>query len=127
MSIWGTAAQSLNWSSTSNSASGFWDDPTPKANVAPAKIATTPKQGPKQQVVKLPTQQQQQILLQQQQQQQLQQQLQQQQNNVKAAKSKNKKEEELVKKLFEQNTAKTDDFTQWCNKALSGLQVSVDS
>jgi hypothetical protein len=54
------------------------------------------------------------------------QQLQQQQNN-KVVKNKNKKEEELVKKLFEQNTAKTDDFTQWCNKALTGLQVSVDS
>lgn len=49
------------------------------------------------------------------------------QPNSKVAKSKNKKDEELVKKLFEQNTVKTDDFTQWCNKALTGLQVSVDS
>lgn len=56
-----------------------------------------------------------------------QQQPQQQQQNNKAAKSKSKKDEELVKKLFEQNTAKTDDFTQWCNKALTGLKVSVDS
>lgn len=51
----------------------------------------------------------------------------QQQQSNKASKSKNKREEELVKKLFEQNTAKMDDFTHWCNKALSGLQVSVDS
>jgi len=52
---------------------------------------------------------------------------QQQNNNNKASKSKNKREEELVKKLFEQNTAKTDEFTQWCNKALSSIQASVDS
>lgn len=56
-----------------------------------------------------------------------QQQQQSQQQNNKASKNKNKREEELVKKLFEQNTAKTDEFTQWCNKALSGIQASVDS
>lgn len=59
--------------------------------------------------------------------QQQQQQQQSQQQNNKASKSKNKREEELVKKLFEQNTAKIDEFTQWCTKALSGLQASVDS
>ena len=30
-------------------------------------------------------------------------------------------------KLFEQNVSRGDEFTQWCNKALSGLQSSVDS
>ncbi|XP_014474042.1 PREDICTED: PERQ amino acid-rich with GYF domain-containing protein CG11148 isoform X2 [Dinoponera quadriceps] len=109
--IWGTASQCLNWANSSTSsqawsnnsgATGFWDDPTP------VRSSTTTKQ-PVKQVVNTksaPSQQQQQ--------------------NNKASKSKNKREEELVKKLFEQNTAKTDEFTQWCNKALSGLQASVD-
>ncbi|XP_076236016.1 GIGYF family protein Gyf isoform X2 [Calliopsis andreniformis] len=114
--IWGTASQCLNWatSSTSNSSqawtsnsnsSGFWDDPSPIKSSAtikqPAKQVTATKASA------------------------VNQQQQQQQSN-KANKSKNKREEELVKKLFEQNTAKTDDFTQWCNKALSGFQVTVD-
>lgn len=113
--IWGTASQCLNWANSSSSnnnqpwsnnsgSSGFWDDPTP------IKSSTTAKQSIKQtSTAKAPTANQQQ------------------QQSNKANKSKNKREEELVKKLFEQNTAKTDDFTQWCNKALSGLQVSVDS
>ncbi|XP_043260032.1 GRB10-interacting GYF protein 2-like isoform X1 [Colletes gigas] len=112
--IWGTASQCLNWANSSTSSSGqawssnsgtsgFWDDPTP------IKSSTTTKQPVKlAATTKAPTTNQ----------------LQQQSN--KASKSKNKREEELVKKLFEQNTAKTDDFTQWCNKALSGLQVTVD-
>jgi PERQ amino acid-rich with GYF domain-containing protein len=33
----------------------------------------------------------------------------------------------LVMKLFEQNVPRGDEFTQWCSKALSGLQSSVDS
>ncbi|XP_076179792.1 GIGYF family protein Gyf isoform X2 [Ptiloglossa arizonensis] len=112
--IWGTASQCLSWANSSTSSggqawssnsgtSGFWDDPMPiKSSTTPkqpAKLAATAKTS----VVN-----------------------QQQQQSNKANKSKNKREEELVKKLFEQNTAKTDDFTQWCNKALSGLQVSVD-
>lgn len=113
--IWGTASQCLNWANSSNSinsqawsnnggTSGFWDDPTP------IKSSTTAKQSTKQTTVtKAPTVNQQP------------------QQSNKANKNKNKRDEELVKKLFEQNTAKTDDFTQWCNKALSGLQVSVDS
>ncbi|XP_017754978.1 PREDICTED: PERQ amino acid-rich with GYF domain-containing protein 2 isoform X2 [Eufriesea mexicana] len=112
--IWGTASQCLNWANSSNSinsqawsnnsgTSGFWDDPTP------IKSSTTAKQSTKQTTVtKAPTVNQQP------------------QQSNKANKNKNKRDEELVKKLFEQNTAKTDDFTQWCNKALSGLQVSVD-
>ncbi|KOC67726.1 PERQ amino acid-rich with GYF domain-containing protein [Habropoda laboriosa] len=115
--IWGTASQCLNWANSStcsnsqawsnnSGTSGFWDDPTP------IKSSTTAKQPAKQiPATKAPTANQQQ---------------QQQQQSNKANKSKNKREEELVKKLFEQPTAKTDDFTQWCNKALSGLQVSVD-
>lgn len=119
--IWGTASQCLNWanSSSSNSQawsintgnSGFWDDP------APVKSSATVKQSAVKQTAtaksSTPNQQQQQQQLQQ-------------NNNNKASKSKNKREEELVKKLFEQNTAKTDEFTQWCNKALSGIQASVD-
>lgn len=113
--IWGTASQCLNWANSSSSnnsqawsnnsgTTGFWDDPTP------IKPSTTAKQSVKQTAIaKALTANQQQ------------------QQSNKTNKSKNKREEELVKKLFEQNTAKTDDFTQWCNKALSGLQVSVDS
>lgn len=112
--IWGTASQCLNWANSSASSSqvwstnsgttGFWD-PTP------VKSSTTTKQPAKQVAIAKPASSQQQ----------------QQQNNNKASKSKNKREEELVKKLFEQNTAKADEFTQWCNKALSSLQASVDS
>jgi len=111
--IWGTASQCLNWANSSasssqvwstNSGTGFWD-PTPiKSSTQPAKQAAIAKPASSQQ-----------------------QQQQQQQNNNKASKNKNKREEELVKKLFEQNTAKTDEFTQWCNKALSYIQASVDS
>lgn len=42
-------------------------------------------------------------------------------------KTRSKKEEALVMKLFEQNVPRGDEFTQWCSKALSGLQSSVDS
>ncbi|XP_025075378.1 GRB10-interacting GYF protein 2 isoform X3 [Pogonomyrmex barbatus] len=113
--IWGTASQCLSWAnsgtsssqvwSTNSGTTGFWD-PTP------IKTSTTMKQPAKQATIvkPAPTQQQQQ----------------QQNSNNKTSKSKNKREEELVKKLFEQNTAKTDEFTQWCNKALSGIQASVD-
>ncbi|XP_076396929.1 GIGYF family protein Gyf-like isoform X2 [Megachile rotundata] len=112
--IWGTASQCLNWANSSTSSggqawsnnsgtSGFWDDP------APVKSSSTTKQSNKQTAVTKAPAANQQL-----------------QQSNKANKSKNKREEELVKKLFEQNTAKTDDFTQWCNKALSGLQVSVD-
>lgn len=122
--IWGTASQSLNWASSANSGSaawtgtagagGFWDEPTPSkppvVTKQPSKLAVvTPKL-----TAANPVQAQQQHQ-------------QQQQNNNKANKSKTKKDEELVKKLFENNTAKTDDFTQWCNRTLSGLQASVDS
>ena len=112
--IWGTASQCLNWAnsnasssqvwSTNSGTTGFWD-PTP------VKSSTPMKQPAKQTVITKPASSQQQ----------------QQNNNNKASKSKNKREEELVKKLFEQNTAKTDEFTQWCNKALSSIQASVDS
>lgn len=116
--IWGTASQCLNWTNSSTSSnsqawstntntSGFWDDSTTirpsfttKQTTKPATTKSTPSQQPQQQ--------------------------QQQQQNNKSTKTKGKKEEELVKKLFEQNTAKPDDFTQWCNKALSGIQASVD-
>ncbi|XP_057342048.1 GRB10-interacting GYF protein 2-like [Microplitis mediator] len=125
--IWGSASQSLNWTSNVNSASdaskfgskawtgsGFWDEPVAVKPAAPVK------QPAKNSAVKATSQQHQQ---QQQQQQQMQQQAQQ---NNKPTKNKAKKEEETVKKLFENNTAKADDFTQWCNRTLSGLQVSVD-
>ncbi|XP_012534011.1 GRB10-interacting GYF protein 2 isoform X2 [Monomorium pharaonis] len=112
--IWGTASQCLNWAnsnasnsqvwSTNSGTTGFWD-PTP------VKSSTTTKQPAKQATSAKPASSQQQ---------------QQQNSNNKASKNKNKREEELVKKLFEQNTAKTDEFTQWCNKALSGIQASVD-
>ncbi|KAI4483604.1 hypothetical protein M0804_007864 [Polistes exclamans] len=118
--IWGTASQCLNWTNSSsssnsqawstntNNTSGFWDDPTTiqrsslttKQTTRPATTKSTSNQQSQQQ--------------------------QQQQQNNKSTKNKVKKEEELVKKLFEQNTAKLDDFTQWCNKALSGIQASVD-
>ncbi|CAD6237108.1 GSCOCG00002144001-RA-CDS [Cotesia congregata] len=111
--IWGSASQSLNWTTNVNSVgdafkfgsktwtgSGFWDEPVQVKPAAPVK-----------QPAKNSTTQQQQ---------------QQQQQNNKTTKNKAKKEEETVKKLFENNTAKTDDFTQWCNRTLSGLQVSVD-
>ncbi|KYM75908.1 hypothetical protein ALC53_13621 [Atta colombica] len=111
--IWGTASQCLNWAnsnasssqvwSTNSGTTGFWD-PTP------VKSSTPMKQPAKQTVITKSASSQQQ----------------QQNNNNKASKSKNKREEELVKKLFEQNTAKTDEFTQWCNKALSSIQASVD-
>ncbi|XP_011687407.1 PREDICTED: PERQ amino acid-rich with GYF domain-containing protein 2 isoform X2 [Wasmannia auropunctata] len=120
--IWGTASQCLNWTNSSASGSqvwsmnsgttGFWD-PTPVKSST--TTTTTTKQPAKQTAVAKPASNQQQ-----------QQQQQQQNNNNKASKSKNKREEELVKKLFEQNTAKTDEFTQWCMKALSSLQASVD-
>lgn len=112
--IWSSASQSLNWANSStstsqawsnNSSTGFWDDPTP---IKPS-IAT--KQLPKQNTATKST---------------LNQQQQQQQNN-KASKNKSKREEEFVKKLFEQNTAKTDDFTQWCIKALAPIQSTIDS
>lgn len=114
--IWGTASQCLNWANSSASSSqvwstnsgttGFWD-PTP--------IKSTPMKQPAKQaaIAKSASSQQQQQ--------------QQQNSNNKASKNKNKREEELVKKLFELNTAKTDEFTQWCNKALNGIQASVDS
>ncbi|XP_071555029.1 GIGYF family protein Gyf-like isoform X1 [Temnothorax nylanderi] len=115
--IWGTASQCLNWANSSASSSqgwsmnsgttGFWD-PTP------VKSSTTTKQPAKQATIIKPVSSQQQ------------QQQQQQNSNNKASKNKNKKEEELVKKLFEQNTAKTDEFTQWCSKTLSSIQASVD-
>ncbi|KAL0130742.1 hypothetical protein PUN28_002396 [Cardiocondyla obscurior] len=115
--IWGTASQCLNWANSSaasgsqgwsvnSGTTGFWD-PTP------VKSAATTKQPAKQAPVAKPTSSQQQ-------------QQQQQNSNNKASKNKNKKEEELVKKLFEQNTAKTDEFTQWCSKTLSSIQASVD-
>lgn len=93
---------------------GFWEEPVSKAGNPPPlqklpmmqKATIVPTSKPSAQPPQLSPQQQQ---------------------NNKSGKSKSKKEEELVKKLFEQNTAKTDDFTQWCAKALSGLQVSVDS
>ncbi|EZA53350.1 hypothetical protein DMN91_005018 [Ooceraea biroi] len=114
--IWGTASQCLNWATSSTSGSqawsnnssntGFWDDPTP------VRSSTTTKQPAKQTAItKSASSQQQQQL---------------QNSNNKASKNKNKRDEELVKKLFEQNTAKTDEFTQWCNKALSSIQASVD-
>lgn len=116
--IWGTASQCLNWANSSASGSqgwstnsgttGFWD-PTP------VKSSTTTKQPAKQAAIAKPASNQQQL------------QQQQQNSNNKASKNKNKKEEELVKKLFEQNTAKTDEFTQWCSKTLSSIQASVDS
>lgn len=112
--IWGTASQCLNWANSSASSSqgwstnsgttGFWD-PTP------VKSSTTTKQPAKQATITKSASNQQQ----------------QQNSNNKASKNKNKKEEELVKKLFEQNTAKTDEFTQWCSKTLSSIQASVDS
>jgi PERQ amino acid-rich with GYF domain-containing protein len=114
--IWGTASQCLNWATSSTSGNqawsnnssntGFWDDP------APVRSSTTAKQSVKQTTITKSTSSQQQQL---------------QNNNNKASKSKNKRDEELVKKLFEQNTAKTDEFTQWCNKALNSIQASVDS
>ncbi|XP_033224108.1 GIGYF family protein CG11148-like isoform X2 [Belonocnema kinseyi] len=111
--IWGTASQSLTWASSGNagsqgwaggsSAGGFWDDPSPTKANSGSKQAN--KQTPSKMAAAQP---------------------QLPQVNNKTTKNKTKREEELVKKLFEQNTAKPDDFTQWCNKALAGLQVSVD-
>ncbi|XP_020285154.1 PERQ amino acid-rich with GYF domain-containing protein CG11148 isoform X3 [Pseudomyrmex gracilis] len=119
--IWGTASQCLSWANSGTSSSsqawssaagttGFWDDPTPVRLSAAAKQSTKQSTAT---IKSVPSQQQQ-----------SQQNIN--NNNNKASKSKNKREEELVKKLFEQNTAKTDEFTQWCNKALSGIQASVD-
>lgn len=124
VNIWGTASQSLSWSNPTvpqswsispGSGGGFWEEPVSKAGNPPPlqklpmmqKATIVPSSKQTAQPPQLSPQQQQQ--------------------NNKSGKSKSKKEEELVKKLFEQNTAKTDDFTQWCAKALSGLQVSVDS
>ena len=122
--IWGTATQSLNWAATGNSpsqawsrfsgAGGFWDEPAPSKplNVAkqqPPKLATVPMRS----TTTNPPQQQQQ-------------QQQSPPQNNKTNKSKTKKDDEGVKKPFENNTAKADDFTQWCNRTLSGLQASVD-
>ncbi|KAI4494245.1 hypothetical protein M0802_009114 [Mischocyttarus mexicanus] len=114
--IWGTASQCLNWTNSSSSSnsqawstntntSGFWDDPT-----TIQRSSLTTKQATRPTTKSISNQQPQQ----------------QQQQNNKSTKNKVKKEEELVKKLFEQNTAKLDDFTQWCNKTLSGIQASVD-
>ncbi|XP_046832676.1 GIGYF family protein Gyf-like [Vespa crabro] len=110
--IWGTASQCLNWTnsssssnnqawSTNSSTSGFWDDPTTMRSSLTTKQTTKPA------ATKSTSNQQPQ------------------QQNNKSTKNKVKKEEELVKKLFEQNTAKLDDFTQWCYKALSVIQTSV--
>lgn len=120
--IWGTASQCLSWANSGTSSSsqawssaagttGFWDDPTPVRLSAAAKQLTKQSTATIKSVSSQQQQSQQNIN----------------NNNNKASKSKNKREEELVKKLFEQNTAKTDEFTQWCNKALSGIQASVDS
>ncbi|XP_015117853.1 GIGYF family protein CG11148 isoform X2 [Diachasma alloeum] len=117
--IWGTASQSLNWAPSTNSGidhkggknwtgSGFWDEPVSNkpAPVVKSQSATkVTQQSATKTNVSAP---------------------QQQQNNNKVAKGKVKKEEELVKKLFDNNTAKTDDFQQWCYRALCGLQPSVD-
>lgn len=40
--------------------------------------------------------------------------------------AKKKKEEATVLKLFEQTVQRTDEFSQWCHKALASLQSSVD-
>ncbi|XP_063988224.1 GRB10-interacting GYF protein 2-like [Diachasmimorpha longicaudata] len=115
--IWGTASQSLNWAPSANSGgdlkggknwtgSGFWDEPVSNKPIPVAKSQSTTKinQSAAKTIVSPP---------------------QQQQNNNKVVKGKVKKEEEIVKKLFD-NTAKTDDFQQWCYRTLCGLQPSVD-
>ncbi|XP_011306453.1 PERQ amino acid-rich with GYF domain-containing protein 2 [Fopius arisanus] len=114
--IWGTASQSLNWAPANSgidykggknwSGSGFWDEPVPSKPatvVKPQPVAKVNQQTAPKSNVSGPPQQ-----------------------NNKVAKGKVKKEEEIVKKLFENNTAKTDDFQQWCFRALCGLQPSVD-
>lgn len=116
--IWGTASQSLTWANSTSAGNqawtsntgGFWDDiPPAKANAPVKQQQQQPAKPTPVKVIPVP-----------------QPNSQAQQLNNKPIKNKNKREEELVKKLFEQNTAKPDDFTQWCNKALGGLQVSVD-
>ncbi|TGZ57709.1 Uncharacterized protein DBV15_08333 [Temnothorax longispinosus] len=115
--IWGTSSQCLNWANSSASSSQGWSinsGTTGFCDSTAVKLSTTTKQPAKQATITKPVSSQQQ------------QQQQQQNSNNKASKNKNKKEEELVKKLLEQNTAKTDEFTQWCSKTLSSIQASVD-
>ncbi|XP_024884042.1 GIGYF family protein CG11148-like [Temnothorax curvispinosus] len=115
--IWGTSSQCLNWANSSASSSQGWSinsGTTGFCDSTAVKLSTTTKQPAKQATITKPVSSQQQ------------QQQQQQNSNNKASKNKNKKEEELVKELFEQNTAKTDEFTQWCSKTLSSIQASVD-
>ncbi|XP_015586467.1 GRB10-interacting GYF protein 2 isoform X1 [Cephus cinctus] len=108
--IWNTATKSLTWASPDCASSQawvkreavFWDE-----FIAPNKSTVAVKQPAKQTAPAKPAASMTQP--------------QQQQQNNKATKSKSKKDEEVVRKLFDQNIAKPDDFTQWCNKALSGL------
>ncbi|XP_069695255.1 GRB10-interacting GYF protein 2 isoform X2 [Periplaneta americana] len=115
--IWGTASQSLSWTSSGAGTTtvwgstapattgvvGFWDEVVP-STVKPAGKATgKAKPGTASTSAG---------------------------NNSSgktgSSKTRSKKEEALVMKLFEQNVPRGDEFTQWCNKALSGLQSSVD-
>ncbi|XP_026278076.1 GRB10-interacting GYF protein 2 [Frankliniella occidentalis] len=107
--IWGSAPQSLTWGNTS-SGPGFWDEVASPA-VSPVKPAAqamkkgTPVKSASASNVPASAQQ-----------------------GAKSANNsaKKKKEEATVLKLFEQTVQRTDEFSQWCHKALASLQPSVD-
>lgn len=103
--IWGSAPQSLTWGSSS-SGPGFWDEVASPA-VSPVKpAAPAAKKGTAVKTTSPP-------------------------NATTTAKAPNsankkKKEEATVMKLFEQTVQRTDEFSQWCHKALASLQPPVD-
>ncbi|PNF41151.1 hypothetical protein B7P43_G03863 [Cryptotermes secundus] len=116
--IWGAASQSLSWASSCPNTTtvwgsttpattgvvGFWDEVAPSAPKPSGKsVGGKAKVGAATSTVGNSSS-----------------------GKASGSKTRSKKEEALVWKLFEQNVPRGDEFTQWCSKALSGLQSSVD-
>ncbi|XP_067006202.2 GRB10-interacting GYF protein 2 isoform X1 [Anabrus simplex] len=110
-SIWGTASQSLNWSSGTTGTNStpawggagsgngtYWEEVAPPVQKPIAKNSTKSK-GPTPAVAP---------------------------SGKSGSKTRSKKEEAVVLKLFEQNTQRGDEFYQWCSRALDVLQAPVD-
>lgn len=109
-SIWSSASQTLSWN-TNNHTSGFWDDaPLPTKPQKPHP--TLNNKHPVQQQINSSNG-----------------------NNNKPSnaaankvnKSRAKKEEQTVMKIFDKNSASSDEFTAWCMKTLASLTSDVDS
>lgn len=99
-SIWSSASQTLSWN-TNNYSSGFWDE---------APVGVAPQKPPQINNNSSSTG-----------------------NNNKPSvapnkinKSRAKKEEQTVMKIFDKNSASSDEFTAWCMKTLASLTSDVD-